>query len=51
VIAIGQVDGITLTLVHTDRPLTVGGVERRIISARASSRKERQAYDSAIQAS
>ncbi|MBP7777863.1 MAG: BrnT family toxin [Acidobacteria bacterium] len=48
VIAIGRADGITLTLVYTDRA-EAGGQVRRIVSARVSSRSERQAYDQAIQ--
>ncbi len=42
-IAIGMADGILLTVVYTDRA-EAGEVVRRIISARASSRHERQAY-------
>ena len=42
-IAIGQTDGILLTVVYTDRA-EAGEVVRRIISARVSSRRERQAY-------
>ncbi len=42
-IAIGQSDGILLTIVYTDRA-EAGEVVRRIISARVSSRHERQAY-------
>lgn len=48
VVAIGRADGITLTLVYTDRA-EAGGKIRRIISARVSSRSERQAYDEAVQ--
>lgn len=48
VVAIGQADGIRLTLVYTDRA-EAGGPVRRIISARVSSRRERQAYDQAVQ--
>lgn len=43
VIAIGVADGLHLTVVYTDRP-EPGGVVRRIISARRSSKNERQAY-------
>jgi uncharacterized DUF497 family protein len=46
-IAIGQADGILLTDVYTDRA-EVGERVRRIISARVSSRGERQAYQQAI---
>jgi uncharacterized DUF497 family protein len=42
-IAIGMADGIALTVVFTDRA-EAGDVVRRIISARVSSRRERQAY-------
>ena len=42
-IAIGRTDGILLTVVYTDRA-EAGEVVRRIISARVSSRHERQAY-------
>jgi uncharacterized DUF497 family protein len=48
VIALGQVEGITLTVVYTDRA-EVGEIERRIISARVSSRRERKAYNQAVQ--
>jgi uncharacterized protein len=48
VVAIGRADGITLTLVYTDRA-EAGERVRRIISARVSSRSERQAYDEAVQ--
>lgn len=47
VIAIGRADGITLTLVYTDRA-EAGEQVRRIISARVSSRNERQAYEQAV---
>ena len=46
--AIGRADGITLTLVYTDRA-EAGAQVRRIISARVSSRGERQAYEQAVQ--
>ncbi len=46
--AIGRWRDITLTVVYTDRA-GVGGMERRIISARVSTRRERQAYDQATQ--
>jgi uncharacterized DUF497 family protein len=42
-IALGVADGIQLTLVYTDRA-EAGEVVRRIVSARVSSRRERQAY-------
>ena len=46
VIAIGQAEGVTLTVVYTDRA-EGSGTERRIISARVSNRREREAYDKA----
>ena len=42
-IALGLADGIPLTVVYTDRA-EAGEVVRRIISARVSNRRERQAY-------
>lgn len=48
IIAIGRWCDITLTVVYTDRA-GVDGIERRIISARVSTRSERQAYDQATQ--
>ena len=42
-IALGVAEGIPLTIVFTDRA-EAGEVVRRIISARVSSRRERQAY-------
>ena len=42
-IALGLADGIPLTVVFTDRA-EAGEVVRRIISARVSNRRERQAY-------
>ncbi len=44
VVAVGVVGGIHLTIVYTDRTDREGGVVRRIISARRSNRRERQAY-------
>jgi len=43
VAAIGLAQGIALTVVYTDRA-EAGAVVRRIISARLSKRRERQAY-------
>ena len=43
VIAIGLADGFLLTVVYTDRA-EAGEVVRRIVSARQSNRRERQAY-------
>ena len=42
-IALGIADGVPLTVVYTDRA-EAGEVVRRIISARVSNRRERQAY-------
>jgi len=47
VIAIGVAQAITLTVVFTDRS-EGDEVVRRIISARVSSRHERQAYNQAV---
>jgi len=47
VIAIGLAQGIALTVVYTDR-VEGGGLVRRIISARMSNRRERQAYFEAL---
>ena len=48
-IAIGLADAIPLTVVYTDRAATgAGAVTRRIISARLSNRRERQAYAQAF---
>jgi hypothetical protein len=46
-IAIGLAQGIALTVVYTDR-VESGVVVRRIISARLSNRRERQAYFEAL---
>jgi hypothetical protein len=46
-IALGQVLGIVLTVVYTDRAESTGGVSRRIISARKSNHRERDAYKTA----
>lgn len=48
VIAIGLAEGLELTVVYTDRPGTQA-VERRIISARRSKRRERKAYQAKLQ--
>ena len=42
--AIGRFASVTLTVVYTDRIASDGTVERRIISARVSTRRERQTY-------
>ena len=44
-VAIGLADGLHLTVVFTDRVRRDGELIRRIISARRSSRQERQAYE------
>lgn len=43
IVAIGVADGVSLTVVYTDR-VDSGGPVRRVISARVSSRHERKAY-------
>jgi len=43
VIAVGLAEGLALTVVYSDRA-EAGEVVRRIISARLSNRRERQAY-------
>ncbi|MSO46352.1 MAG: BrnT family toxin [Acidobacteria bacterium] len=48
VIALGEADGIGLAVVYTDRAGVGDGILRRIISARVSSRREREAYEEAI---
>ena len=45
IIAMGIADMFVLTVVYTDR-IEPDGVERRIISARRSNRRERKAYQS-----
>lgn len=50
VVALGQADGIALTVVFTDRIAAGGGIVRRLISARLSNRKERRRYAEAIEA-
>ena len=46
-VAIGVVDDICLTVACTDRSKASGGIERRIISARLSNRRERMVYEAA----
>jgi hypothetical protein len=48
VIAIGLAQGFALTVAYTDRA-EAGAVVRRIISARLSNRRERQAYFQALE--
>lgn len=50
VIALGQAQGVVLTVVYTDRAESAGGVSRRIISARKSNHHEREAYQAATRA-
>lgn len=45
VVALGVAQGIMLTVVYTDRVEAGGEINRRIISARKSSRREREAYN------
>jgi len=47
VIAIGIADGLALTVIYTDRAGSGGEIIRRIISARLSNRREREAYSEA----
>ena len=49
VVAVGKITDVSITLVYTDRGIAAGWIERRIISARVSSRKERTAYGKATQ--
>ena len=43
-IALGKAQDMALTVVYTDRAEAGGEINRRIISARKSSRREREAY-------
>jgi uncharacterized DUF497 family protein len=47
VIAIGIADGLTLTVIYTDRAGSDGEIVRRIISARPSNRYERKTFSEA----
>jgi uncharacterized DUF497 family protein len=49
VLAIGLAQGLELTVCYTDREHSGQELERRIISARRSHRRERKAYQQAIQ--
>jgi uncharacterized DUF497 family protein len=49
-VAIGIADGIPLVVVYADRSTSGGQIERRVISARRASKKERIAYETAIEA-
>ena len=48
IVSVGVAHGTILTVVYTDRVASDGEIERRIISARPSNRKERQRYAKAI---
>jgi uncharacterized DUF497 family protein len=48
-VAIGSADGILLVVVYTDRAISGDRVERRVISARRASKRERIAYETAIE--
>jgi len=50
VIALGTAQDIALTVVYTDRAEFGGDINRRIISARKSNRREREAYKKATSA-
>ena len=50
VIALGNAQDIALTVVYTDRAEAGGGIDRRIISARKSNRREREAHKQATNA-
>lgn len=50
VVALGLADGISLTVVFTDRIAPDGSVVRRLISARVSNRKERRRYAESLEA-
>jgi uncharacterized DUF497 family protein len=47
-VAVGLADGLHLTVVYTDRRQPKARLQRRIISARRSNRRERRAYDAAL---
>lgn len=49
-IALGMAQDIVLTVVYTDRAEAGSGKSRRLISARKSSRREREAYRKATSA-
>ena len=48
VVAIGLAQGLHLTVAYTDRGGPGEEIERRIISARRSNRRERKAYREAV---
>ena len=49
IIAIGLAASLELTVCYTNRGGPAGAVERRIMSARRSNRRERKAYQKAVQ--
>jgi hypothetical protein len=49
IIAIGLAAGLELTVCYADRVGPGGEVDRRIISARRSNRRERKAYQEALE--
>lgn len=46
-VAVGRAAGMALTVVYTDRSSPDGSLERRVISARVSNRREREAFQKA----
>jgi len=48
IVAIGLVEDLALTVVYTDRRQESGDTVRRIISARRSSSREREAYNETV---
>ena len=48
ILAVGIAEGIHLTVAYTDRQAPGQDIERRIISARRSNRRERKAYNEAV---
>ena len=48
VVAIGLAEDVAITVVYTDRHLVSGDTVRRIVSARRSSRREREAYNETV---
>jgi uncharacterized DUF497 family protein len=48
VVAIGLAQGLELTVCYTDRRAVGSDLERRIISARRSNRRERKAFQEAL---
>jgi hypothetical protein len=48
-VAIGSADGFLLVVVYTDRVKSGGQIERRLVSARRASKRERVAYETAVE--